>query len=372
MENNSNILLLSGLPGVGKSELSKELIKQRNAISISTDDVRQEIFIDPKLTIEETALVYEECAKRIEKYSESDYQTVIVDTTCLPKNGERDDRLLVASEAAAIKTGRFLLKLALIASPETIIERNYSRAAYNTDKEIGGIYPLKVLELEKLFSWSLPMGENWNYIDTDNTTKLELARIAISMLSNSDQEKPETNSQINSIMAQFYSDTFHDKLLDCWAEFEEYNNEIPSTIKRFSKYSKNCGILNTYDFSINSLSDDGSQNNLISLFRTINKKVKNNCFFTPENGTLLRNVTAFCLNVISNTAKGYEIAPWIDNSCIRKCTTSIKMPDTNCKHPLKQYEFEILNGDGNFIECTLSTIIKNQCEKLLNIKTLEH
>jgi len=53
------IVLICGLPGVGKSSLASRLAPLINAVILSTDHIRKELFKKPKYTRKEKALVYD-------------------------------------------------------------------------------------------------------------------------------------------------------------------------------------------------------------------------------------------------------------------------------------------------------------------------
>ncbi|HID51335.1 MAG TPA: ATP-binding protein, partial [Anaerolineae bacterium] len=63
---NGSLLMLVGLPGVGKSSIVAELLKRLPALVISTDSVRVLMRNQPTYTAAERMLVYEVCYALIE------------------------------------------------------------------------------------------------------------------------------------------------------------------------------------------------------------------------------------------------------------------------------------------------------------------
>lgn len=53
------IIIICGLPGVGKTTISKDLARLINAVILSTDKIRKELFPRPTYTRQERRLVYD-------------------------------------------------------------------------------------------------------------------------------------------------------------------------------------------------------------------------------------------------------------------------------------------------------------------------
>jgi predicted kinase len=53
------IVLVCGLPGVGKTSVSKELAKLTRWTILSTDKIRKELFPNPTYSTEEKRLIYD-------------------------------------------------------------------------------------------------------------------------------------------------------------------------------------------------------------------------------------------------------------------------------------------------------------------------
>ncbi|MDD5171498.1 MAG: AAA family ATPase [Candidatus ainarchaeum sp.] len=58
------LIIVCGLPGSGKSSLSKDLAKRFSAVHLNSDIIRKELFPKPSYSEEEKRAVYAEMAKR--------------------------------------------------------------------------------------------------------------------------------------------------------------------------------------------------------------------------------------------------------------------------------------------------------------------
>jgi len=74
------LIIICGLPGSGKTTISKELVRSLGAVHISSDAVRKDILSRPGYSDEEKALVYEELGKRVRE-SLASGRDVIADAT---------------------------------------------------------------------------------------------------------------------------------------------------------------------------------------------------------------------------------------------------------------------------------------------------
>ncbi len=74
------IVLVCGLPGVGKTTFSKKLAPLINAVILSTDKIRKEIIPNPTYQKEERALIYDVMVLRA-KYLQQAGRNCILDAT---------------------------------------------------------------------------------------------------------------------------------------------------------------------------------------------------------------------------------------------------------------------------------------------------
>lgn len=79
-EDDPALVVVCGLPGVGKTTVSRRIADRLNATILRTDAVRKELFPYPEYTDEETEAVYEELLDRAGNELEAG-QTVVLDAT---------------------------------------------------------------------------------------------------------------------------------------------------------------------------------------------------------------------------------------------------------------------------------------------------
>ena len=110
------LLLLSGLPGTGKSHLAAAIATRRPVAIVRTDEVRKLLYPRPTYSGDESGAVYLTCYALIERLLEDGY-TVAFDATNLTRAGRRRAR------AIAARAGAGTLTLFTTAGPETVAER---------------------------------------------------------------------------------------------------------------------------------------------------------------------------------------------------------------------------------------------------------
>ena len=110
------LLLLSGLPGTGKSHLAAAIAARRPAAIVRTDEVRKLLFPRPTYSGDESGAVYLTCYALIERLLADGY-TVVFDATNLTRVGRRRAR------AIAARAGAGTLTLFTVAGPETVAGR---------------------------------------------------------------------------------------------------------------------------------------------------------------------------------------------------------------------------------------------------------
>jgi predicted kinase len=115
------IIMLSGLPGTGKSFLSHKLAERLPFMIIESDAVRKELFPRPSYSARESAAVFRAVHHRIEKMLQNGL-SVIFDAT----NLEERHRKIVYKIAE--RTGAKLILVEVEAPPETVQKRLKARS----------------------------------------------------------------------------------------------------------------------------------------------------------------------------------------------------------------------------------------------------
>ena len=110
------LLLLSGLPGTGKSHLAAAIAARHPVAVVRTDEVRKVLFPQPTYSGGESGAVYLACYALIERLLADGYTTVF-DATNLTRAGRQRAR------ATAARAGAATLTLFTTAGQETVVRR---------------------------------------------------------------------------------------------------------------------------------------------------------------------------------------------------------------------------------------------------------
>jgi predicted kinase len=116
------LILLSGLPGTGKSYLAAAIAARHAVVIVRSDEVRKALFEHPTYAAEESGVVYRTCHGLLSVLL-AQGKTVIFDATNLAR-GSRKVARRVAGEGGAPT-----LTLLTVAAPEVVAERLRRRAA---------------------------------------------------------------------------------------------------------------------------------------------------------------------------------------------------------------------------------------------------
>jgi len=116
------LILLSGLPGTGKSYLAAAIEGRFGAVVVRSDEVRKALFSDPKYTTAENGFVYLTCYALLDQLLR-DGHLVVFDATNLQSDGRTRARKIALYMAAPSLT------LVTSAPPEVVANRLAQRAA---------------------------------------------------------------------------------------------------------------------------------------------------------------------------------------------------------------------------------------------------
>ena len=110
----ATLVVVCGLPGVGKSTVSRAVADRLGAAVLRTDVVRKELFDDPEYAAAETAAVYDALLARARERL-ADGRAVVLDGTF-----KHRERRTEASDLAAAVGVR--LRLVRVRCPEAVVE----------------------------------------------------------------------------------------------------------------------------------------------------------------------------------------------------------------------------------------------------------
>jgi predicted kinase len=151
------IILLCGLPGVGKTRLANELAPLINAIVLSTDKIRKELISSPTYTKEEKKLIYD-VMLLVARYLHNVAASVncILDATFNTEESRRTARKKLASVAP-----EQIYIVECICPEDVVISRlkarkgDYSDADINIYRKMKQVYePVKVKQRHRVIDTS--------------------------------------------------------------------------------------------------------------------------------------------------------------------------------------------------------------------------
>ncbi len=102
------LIIVCGLPGSGKSSLSKDLAKRFSAVHLNSDKIRKDLFPRPTYSEEEKGMVYEEMASQAGELLGKG-GNVIVDATF----SRKEYRKIMADAAGRVGATIFIIRCVL-------------------------------------------------------------------------------------------------------------------------------------------------------------------------------------------------------------------------------------------------------------------
>ena len=114
-DGSTTLVVVCGLPGVGKSTVSRAVADRLEAAILRTDVVRKELFDDPEYAAAETATVYDALLARARERL-ADGRAVVLDGTFR----RRERRIEADDLAAAVGAG---LRLVRVRCSEAVVEK---------------------------------------------------------------------------------------------------------------------------------------------------------------------------------------------------------------------------------------------------------
>lgn len=109
------LAVVCGLPGVGKSTVSRAIADRIGATVLRTDVIRKELFVDPTYTSAETVAVYDELLTRAFEHLDVG-ESVVLDATF-----KTSERRIQARDLATQVGARF--RLVRVSCDEDVLER---------------------------------------------------------------------------------------------------------------------------------------------------------------------------------------------------------------------------------------------------------
>ena len=161
------IVIVCGLPGVGKTTLSRELAPIIGAIILSTDKIRKELIPRPTYRWQERRLVYD-VLLILAKYLHNAGATCILDATFNTENSRKE-----LKHKLALTPDQFSL-IECTCPEDEIISRLKNRKNDYSDADIS-IYR----KMKKIYE---PVKEDHIIVDTNNTCQIDIQKVANQVL----------------------------------------------------------------------------------------------------------------------------------------------------------------------------------------------
>jgi predicted kinase len=161
------IVIICGLPGVGKTTLSRGLAPIISAIILSTDKIRKELIPRPTYRWQERRLVYDVLIL-LARYLHNAGVNCILDATFNTENSRKELKCKLA-----LRPDQFAL-IECTCSEDQIISRLKNR---KNDYSDAGIFIYT--KMKKIYE---PVSEEHITVDTTNTSQIDIQKIANQVL----------------------------------------------------------------------------------------------------------------------------------------------------------------------------------------------
>ncbi len=161
------IIIVCGLPGVGKTTLAKDLAPLINAVVLSTDKIRKELFPKPMYGRRERGLVYD-VLTLLAKYLSSADVNCILDATFTKEKSRREIRKKLHHGTKEIRI------IECVCPEDTIIARLKARKYDFSDADLS-VYR----KMKRIYE---PVKEKHITVDTSNISNIDIRAIATEIL----------------------------------------------------------------------------------------------------------------------------------------------------------------------------------------------
>jgi len=158
------LVLVCGLPGTGKSTLSRKLAKRINATLLKTDSVRRELFDKPSYNEEEKEVVYRTIFI-MARYL-LPWQNVVIDGTFYRR------KIRHRVYEVARRTGTEM-QVVECTCPEHVIRRRMERRVYRTKAISDADYDV-YLKIKRLFE---PINRRHIVVDTSGSSRESIRKV---------------------------------------------------------------------------------------------------------------------------------------------------------------------------------------------------
>ncbi len=161
------IIVICGLPGVGKITLAKEIAPLINAVILSTDKIRKELFSKPMYGRRERRLIYDVLIL-LAKYLHNAGINCILDATFTIERSRREIKKKLGLDSKEISVIECICPEDIVFSRLRQRKYDYSDANFSVYRKMKGIYE--------------PVKEKHMTVDTSKLLKTDIRSIAAQIL----------------------------------------------------------------------------------------------------------------------------------------------------------------------------------------------
>lgn len=172
---------MCGLPGVGKTTVAKQIAPLLNAVVLSTDKIRKELFQKPSYARRERKLIYD-ILLLLAKYLCNSNVNCILDATFSKEKSRQEIRNKLRPYSKEINVIECICPEDIIIDRLKLRKHDYSDADFSVYTSMKRIYE--------------PVNENHITIDTSKLSPIEIERIASHILTG--------NSNVSDVTTALY------------------------------------------------------------------------------------------------------------------------------------------------------------------------